>query len=488
MSENIQIESVEDMIPNASLERIEAFMKVIAQDSRQNASAIESLTKRSMKISRHLQLNDLSQSDNTISDVDDNETENDSYSDKRKLSSDNDASLSNESSVSKRAKKSHIHVANSRQTDRASSSKRSHKPVTLSKPNVRASSKKSHNEDSAGIKNESFKRVASGRQTVKARKSDPSSVGKLSVKSKIVRADVHVDADDDNNNSISSSPIIETRSVLSDAGMLEQLMGDGEDYAFEDEEPDNFRVLGSEPSPSWVPPKKSMNWYTKIADIELKDNEVQQIEQDFSHPSAEEHHFIPPKFPNTIWDAVKASPSDLYKQRICYKAQNLNYLAIKPLLSVLETLDPKDTSNINNITASIQLLCTSNLQLNRFRRSMSATCIKKELRKSILSKPVKHDSLFGDDFEKSTDQAIKEQTTTQKLLANKTGTSSNSRNYKASNYSSRPSTSYQSAPNYQTSSFKSSSNPSTRQKFRGRGRGRARGNYSGSQRRPNRNE
>ena len=49
---------------------------------------------------------------------------------------------------------------------------------------------------------------------------------------------------------------------------------------------------------------------------------------------------------------------------------------------------------------------------------MISPFLKKDLKKSLLSHPVKHDNLFGQDFEKVTDQVIKEHTATSKIVHN----------------------------------------------------------------------
>ena len=119
--------------------------------------------------------------------------------------------------------------------------------------------------------------------------------------------------------------------------------------------------------------------------------------------------------PTTLWDTIKVCAAETYKQTIAFKAQNLTYMATMPLLSVLSDSDPNDLGSRNKISTAIQLICSANLQLNKFRRSMISPFLKKDLKRSLLSHPVKHDNLFGHDFAKVTDQVIKEQTATNKL-------------------------------------------------------------------------
>ena len=88
------------------------------------------------------------------------------------------------------------------------------------------------------------------------------------------------------------------------------------------------------------------------------------------------------------------------------KVQDKIYLAIKPLLDLIPNVDRDDKAQL---TASIQLLSSANLSLNRFRRTTLAPHLKPEMTKKILGLPVKHKSMFGEDFNKTTDNLIKEQ-------------------------------------------------------------------------------
>lgn len=484
--EKITIESVEDHIEKPSLERIEAFMKVIAQDSRNNANAIKNLTQQSKKLARHVNL----ECDENDSDSDHYQNSNRSDSAKRKLSSSIDSESCDRNEP--KSRKSLIHVASGRQTDRASDSdnfpktKRSLIQVANSKPNERACFN-----SKPQLHKGSHKRVTACRPTDRALSyKNPNPSVSESVLLKLGRSDFTHHADNDSPMPSASGSKNPEMTEMSDAGILEQLLEEENDFNdYEEEEEGDiteYRVLGSDPEPSWVPPKSSFSWFKKIADIELKDKELETIVEGFKPPAELEHHFVPPKLPKSVWDAVKSSPADQFKQRVCFKAQSLTCTAIKPLLSVLDSLDPDDSVNINNITTSIQLLCSSNLQLNRFRRSMTSPYIKKDLRKSMLAQPIKHDSLFGQDFEKSTDQAIKEQTATQKLLID---SFSKGYNTKSVSHQKKPFQNYAKNSSYSNQRYAgaSQSGPShsdqsngdqySRQKFRGRGRGYQRGNY-----------
>ena len=241
----------------------------------------------------------------------------------------------------------------------------------------------------------------------------------------------------------STSKASDSFDQVSDSARLEQILNDesNDDNISEDDDLGEFMVLGSGPNVTWQPPKRAFKWFKKIADIELKDDKMDSIKNDYTPPESEAHHFVPPKLPATLWDSIKSSPADLYKHRICLRAQSLSYTAVMPMLSVLESIDPSDTENRNKLTTAIQLICSSNLQLNRFRRSMVSPFLKKDLRKSLLSHPVTHDNLFGQDFDKCTDKAIKEQSATQKIL-----------HTKSYNHASQPSTSSVQKPKAETSS------------------------------------
>ena len=79
-------------------------------------------------------------------------------------------------------------------------------------------------------------------------------------------------------------------------------------------------------------------------------------------------------------------------------------------------------------------ICSANLNLNKYRRMIVAPYMKKDLKKQLLDMPVKHDSIFGNDFEKTTDQIVKEQSALNRILAYKSSpferlTYNNNRNF-----------------------------------------------------------
>ena len=176
---------------------------------------------------------------------------------------------------------------------------------------------------------------------------------------------------------------------------------------------EDFNFLGAAAPASWKPSPKTLKLFLNVADIELNKDIIDKIKEDFKTDSDIETHFEPPRFPTSLWSSIKNSPADVYKLKSLFKCQENLFLAIKPLLASLEVC-PKECQD--NIIKSIQLICTSNLTLNRFRRATIAPSIKPELRKEILSLPISHNSFFGEDFSKASDSIIKEQSSLEKII------------------------------------------------------------------------
>lgn len=178
----------------------------------------------------------------------------------------------------------------------------------------------------------------------------------------------------------------------------------------------SFKVIGGPANCSWEVPKDVFDWYLKVADVELKSDDLKSLKDLYTPSEESSSHFCPPRVPPSIWDNLKSSSAETYKHKTCFSAQQCVYTAIMPLLSVLSSLDDKDSVNKDRITGAIQLLCTSNLHMNRFRRALASSSVKRDLRKSLMSAPVTHDNLFNKDFSKSVDEALKMRTATRKLL------------------------------------------------------------------------
>ena len=249
-----------------------------------------------------------------------------------------------------------------------------------------------------------------------------------------------------------------------DLEMLEELyskdipqISDSDKENNSSDEDEELTVLGADPEGNWAPSKKLMDWFLRVSDMELSREVLSEISEEFKADDEIDNHFSPPKFPLPLWTAVQSSSADSFKLKSIYKAQENMLLAIKPLLSVAKNAPKEDKSNI---LKSIQLICNSNLSLNRLRRCMLAPHLKADLRKSLLAIPVKHNSFFGDDFGKITDGLIKENSSIEKILVKKTQKSSNPSKGKYSNWVPR--------------NFNNSKQP-----FRGRGKGYFRGRGRG---------
>ena len=172
---------------------------------------------------------------------------------------------------------------------------------------------------------------------------------------------------------------------------------------------------------SWDAPKKSFEWFKRIADSELSDADLDNFMKDFIPPNDIAKHFEPPRLPNAIWNRIKAqsySSDEFLKQRSIMKSQKFQSSAIMPLLSVLESLKPSDP-NQRLVASAIQMLCSSNLQLTRLRRTSVAKFAQSVLRQPLFSQPVTHLHMFGADENESAEKVLKTQATSfSKVLNN----------------------------------------------------------------------
>lgn len=267
---------------------------------------------------------------------------------------------------------------------------------------------------------------------------------------------------------------------LNEIDCLEDIMmgvSESADKTDSELESDNdFLVIGDEAAHKWSPPRKAFSWYKKVADIDLKQSDLTDLKEKYLPPSEVANHFEPPKLPPSLWQNICASPGDTYKHKVIYKAQDNIFGAIKPLLSVLESLSEQGDHELKNkVASSVQMLCSSNLTLNRLRRALVAPHLSHEYRKSLLSLPVKHNALFGSSFEKTMDEITKEKSSTKKMfnLSSKPSTAPvRNRNYRSNYQTNNPPTSNQYTPNER------SQQPFRGSQFRYR-RGRARGKFRG---------
>ena len=136
-------------------------------------------------------------------------------------------------------------------------------------------------------------------------------------------------------------PILEEEDEMNS---LEKILcddGDGsEDLEGSDgDDSDPFEVLCAPNSASWTPSKKTLEFYLKAADIPLTKEVLNSIGEKFRADEKIENHFVPPRFPSSLWSSVQSSPSDTYRLKNLFRIQENLYLAIKPLLDCLATAD-----------------------------------------------------------------------------------------------------------------------------------------------------
>ena len=194
---------------------------------------------------------------------------------------------------------------------------------------------------------------------------------------------------------------------------------DEEDIDSDEFPEDEFEIFSGPKTENWVPSDKVTAFFNKVADIKLEKVDYDKLKTEFSHSEDVAHHFTVPKLPTALWNTVKSSSvTDPIRLKSIGQAQDYLYTALKPLLSCLEESD-KGSSMRNNLTKSIQMICSSNLVLNKYRRAVVAPFLKKDIKKQLMDLPVKHDSIFGSDFDKTTESIVKEQAALNKVIANK---------------------------------------------------------------------
>ena len=186
---------------------------------------------------------------------------------------------------------------------------------------------------------------------------------------------------------------------------------DSEDPEFE------IPIINCSSSPSWSPPKKSFAWLKKkgIADYELTNADIKSLKEEFSPPEEVKEFFTPPLLPDSIYSELAECSQDDKRQAIIKKIQSLSTLALMPLLSLLELTEPKSESQAL-AAKTIQILCHTNLQLSRLRRTLVARFVNPEIRKAMYSQPITHSSFFGTDWSTSADAALKARALSTKLV------------------------------------------------------------------------
>ena len=201
----------------------------------------------------------------------------------------------------------------------------------------------------------------------------------------------------------------------SEAADIERAILDPDVADDSDEDSLDLPLLGDVPSPNWVPNENSLKWFLKASDLELNSKETDMIYKKYKSSEDLEEHFSPAKIPSSLWNSIKANKSEHYKQKMLFKSQQNYTCAIKPLLDVLSNIPRQDKKSIENLTTAIQLISNGNLNLNRLRRSLVVPYIKKDLRTPLLATRVTHNHLFGTQFDKAAETAIKESSSSSKI-------------------------------------------------------------------------
>ena len=175
----------------------------------------------------------------------------------------------------------------------------------------------------------------------------------------------------------------------------------------------NIPIIGDSPGHTWHPSEEVIDWYTRIADLQLSTSSFKEIDSKVIPSSEILNHFTPPKIPEVLYNAAKNNRNTHYSLTTVANSQQFCFSAIKHILPVLEKVDEDSKTQL---ATAVQLLANSNLTLNRFRRNCVASCINKDARQSLLSQEVSHNHLFGGDFEKASEVALKDSVTS-KIVA-----------------------------------------------------------------------
>ena len=113
-----------------------------------------------------------------------------------------------------------------------------------------------------------------------------------------------------------------------DLQILENIINEHESEKVDSENEasdDEFEVMGQIPKANWVPSEKIIEWYLKVADLELSKEVITTIQDDFKAEGEIDSHFQPPKFPDPLWSAVNSSSADTFRLKYLYKTQENLY-------------------------------------------------------------------------------------------------------------------------------------------------------------------
>ena len=174
-------------------------------------------------------------------------------------------------------------------------------------------------------------------------------------------------------------------------------------------------IFGSEPVSNWSLSQNTLDWFQRVADVELQGPQIAEISKSFLPVIEVEQDFTPPDIPLVFWRKLKNNSNDLFRQKCLLQVQKVTCLSLKALLTTLDSMTDNDP-NMALIATAVQLICTANLQTSRIRRSDTSKFMKNEVKPNLFSLPVTHKNLFVADFETVGDNALKAQNSSQKML------------------------------------------------------------------------
>ena len=231
-------------------------------------------------------------------------------------------------------------------------------------------------------------------------------------------------------------------------------------------------IIGASSNSNWEVSDRVLQWFKTIADIELTDEQISEISREYVPDNDVKNHFEHPRIPSALYKRIKNKPSEPLRLRPLNRSQLTSTLALKPLLTVLDSMEYSDPM-LSHLTKAIQLICQTNLTTGHLRRSLTASAVKPHLRSHLFSQPVTHSHLFGGEFEAVAESALKTQLSSNKLLFNTKRFQDSHVPSTSSGTSSAPAASAAAKPErFERRSFRGK--PS-----RGRGRGTYRGKNTG---------
>ena len=92
------------------------------------------------------------------------------------------------------------------------------------------------------------------------------------------------------------------------------------------DEDDPLGILGGLPDANWCPDQKFLDWYLKVADIELDKKNLDALKEEFSCDDLIHEHFSPPKFDDSLWQFVQAKQGDTSRLKACTRPKSLFFL------------------------------------------------------------------------------------------------------------------------------------------------------------------